>query len=133
MPVIQVEARVSLEQLLKAVEQLPPDELVPFVERVLALRAQRVAPHLNADESALLQRVNHGLSPDKQQRYDELVAKRQAEVLTDEEHEELIALSDEQEMIAADRLAALADLARLRGVPLATLVDSLGLAPSIDA
>jgi hypothetical protein len=92
-----------------------------------------VATHLNADESALLQRVNLGLPPAKQRRYDDLVAKRQAEVLTDEEHEELIALSDEQEMIAADRLAALADLARLRDVPLAALVSSLGLAPSIDA
>src|SRR5262249_43891876 len=124
---------VSLEQLLEAVEQLPPDELIPFVDQVLALRAQRSAPHLSADESALLQRVNRGLSLAARQRYDELVARRQAENLTDEEHDELIALSDEQEKIAADRLAALADLAQVRGVSLATLVDSLRITPPADA
>jgi hypothetical protein len=39
MPVIRVEAWVSPEDLLKAIEQLSPDELSPFVAQVLALRA----------------------------------------------------------------------------------------------
>ncbi|HEY7062970.1 MAG TPA: STAS/SEC14 domain-containing protein [Chloroflexota bacterium] len=133
MPVIQIEARVSLEQLLKAVEQLPPDELAPFVDQVLALRAQRSVQHLGTDESALLQRINRGLSPSAQQRYDELVAKRQAEILTAEEHEELIGLSDERETIAADRIAALADLARMRQISLSALIESLGLESPTDA
>lgn len=133
MPVIQVEARISPEQLLTAVEQLPPDELAPFVDQVLALRARRSAPHLGTDESALLRRINRGLSPSAQQRNDELVARRQAETLTAEEYEELIALSDEQEMIAADRVAALADLARLRQVSLGALTETLGLESPADA
>jgi hypothetical protein len=38
---IPIEANVSTEQLLHAVEQLPPQELASFVERLLALRAER--------------------------------------------------------------------------------------------
>jgi hypothetical protein len=133
MPVVQVEAQISLEELLKAVEQLPPDELAPFVDRVLALRARQSAPRLGSDESVLLQRINRGPSPAAQQRYEELVVKRQAETLTAEEHEELIILSDEREVITADRVAALADLARMRHVSLSALVESLGLKPSTDA
>ena len=133
MPAIHVEARVSPEELLQAVEQLSPEELSPFVDRVLALRARQSVPHLDADASALLQRINRGLASPAQRRYEDLVAKRQAEKLTAEEHEELIAVSDEQEVIAADRIAALADLARLRQVPLATLIASLGLLPAPDA
>lgn len=44
MPIIQIES----EQLLKAVEQLPPHELDAFVAQVLAVRAQREALNLSA-------------------------------------------------------------------------------------
>ena len=38
---IRIEAHVSTEQLLHAVEQLPPQEFAPFLARLLSLRAQR--------------------------------------------------------------------------------------------
>lgn len=43
LPRIQVEA--TSDQILETVAQLPPEELTTFVERVLTLRAERVAPH----------------------------------------------------------------------------------------
>lgn len=50
MPTIHVEAEVSREELLKAVEQLSPQELSQFVSQVLTLRARRDAPGLSATD-----------------------------------------------------------------------------------
>jgi hypothetical protein len=44
MTIIQVEAQVSTDELLKAVSQLSPPELEQFVFRILALEAQHKAP-----------------------------------------------------------------------------------------
>lgn len=127
MATIQVE--VTPEQLLRAVEQLPADQLVAFAEQVLALRARQLAPSLAHDEAALLAVINEGLLIDVQRRYDALIARRQAEVLTPEEHSELLKLSDEIEQLDAERVGALSELASLRGTTLAALMHSLGIQP----
>lgn len=130
MPTIQIEARISERDLLKAVEQLSPKELQEFVREILTLRAQRDAPHLPESESELLLRINQGIAEQKQRRYRELVAKRRAETLTAEELAELQHLTDEWEQCEADRLARLAELARLRGTTLARLMSDLGIRPA---
>ncbi|MEN9938484.1 MAG: hypothetical protein RLZZ387_5063 [Chloroflexota bacterium] len=127
MPVIQVEA--SQDQLLRAVEQLKPDELDRFVAQVVALRAARVAPSLPHDEAELLQRIGAGLPPATQQRLDELVERRRQETLTPAEHAELLAVTDQVEQFDAERAAALAQLAALRGTSLSNLLLSLGIQP----
>jgi hypothetical protein len=62
MTTISIEAQVSTEQLLHAVERLPPQELATFVDQVVALRAQRTAPHLDQPETTLLLQINQGIS-----------------------------------------------------------------------
>ena len=122
---------VSTEQLLRAVEQLPAPELDTFVAQVVALRAQRAAPHLSHEETTLLLQINAGLTPPEQARFALLVAKREAETIADDELDELIALTDEVEQRDAQRLAALRDLAQLRHTTLPLLMDALGIkAPS---
>ncbi|MBC8135664.1 MAG: hypothetical protein H8F28_07255 [Fibrella sp.] len=81
------------------------------------------------EEGDLLARINHGLPTDFWTRYHELVAKRQAQTLTDEEQAELILLSDRVEQKNAERAPYLIALARLRGVSLPELVRQLGLHP----
>ena len=76
--------------------------------------------------------INPALDPDERQRYDELVAKREDEVLTPGEHEELIALSDRLELYDAARIAALVELARKRGVTLDKLMTSLEATDDTD-
>ncbi|MGH8603975.1 MAG: STAS/SEC14 domain-containing protein, partial [Gammaproteobacteria bacterium] len=98
-----------------------------FVARVVALRAQREAPHLPHEESALLLRINHPIPPQLQGRYDELIAKRRVETLTAEEHAELRQLTDQVEQLEADRATALVELARLRQVPVAEVMRTLGI------
>lgn len=119
---------ISTEQLLRAVERLPPDELNAFVARVNALRAQREAPRLSQDETSLLLVINRpGLEPEVQSRFDTLVAKRQAETISPEELQELIRLTNASEQRDGERLQALLSLARLRNTTVPALMDALGI------
>jgi hypothetical protein len=122
-----------LEELLKAVAQLPDDEIGRFTEQVIALRARRVAPSLPAEEEVLLQRINRAFPAEDQQRYDALVTKRQDETLTPDEYDELLRLSDRHEAFDATRIAALIDLAQVRGVSLTDLMSSLDIEPRANA
>ncbi len=126
MPTIQLQAEVSREALLDAVEQLSPPELDQFVAEVLKLRTRRGAARLGAVESELIVHINQGLPEAMRERYKELIDRRRDESLTPEEHEQLLRLTAEEERIEGDRLSALAELARIRGIPLRTLMDDLG-------
>lgn len=129
MPVIQFEAQLSSAQLLQAVELMPSEELDEFVERILLLHAQRSATHLKHTESELLLQINRGIPPELRERYEALSAKRQAETLNSEEYAELLRLTGKIEQLDAVRLTALAELARLRQISLAELMQTLGIQP----
>lgn len=129
MPTVEVRSQVSLDELLNGVAQLDTSELEHFISQVLTLRAKRIAPSLPKEEAGLLQKINQGLPPDVQQRYDELTAKRRAETLTPEEHQELLALIDHIERADAERVQALTELAQLRNVSVTTLMAELGIRP----
>ena len=117
----------SSNAILTAVRQMPIAELEHLVDQVIAIRAERVAPHLGADESGLLARVNQVLSATERTRMRALLAKRDDESLPPAEWQELTALTDQLEVLHADRLAALAELARLRGVTFDAVIAQLGL------
>jgi len=133
MPTIQIEADLSSDQLLSAARQLPRREFDQFVTRVLSLRAERGAPILPAAESELLLKINHPVPDDLQRRYDEMLARRDARTLTSEEHEELLGLTDQVEMLEAERMSNLLELAQLRRITLDELMDQLGLQPPFYA
>ncbi|NNJ11939.1 STAS/SEC14 domain-containing protein [Chloroflexales bacterium ZM16-3] len=124
---------VSPEQLLRAVERLPADELASFAARVNALRARREAPQLSRDETALLLQINAALPPDLQARLDTLVSQREAEVIGADELAELTRLNDQIERQDALRLEALRDLAHLRQMTVPDLMDALGIPPHSHA
>jgi uncharacterized protein YnzC (UPF0291/DUF896 family) len=64
---------------------------------------------------------------DLQARFDELVAKRQDESLTTEEHQELLRLIEKVENMDVARIEAFAELAHLRGISVDELMDQLGI------
>jgi hypothetical protein len=133
MPTVQLEAELTAEQLLTAAEQLDPVALDQFVARLVALRARRQAPSLPSAEAELLVRINRGLPEELRRRYDALIARRRAEALAPEEQEELLTLTGQVEALETERVAALADLARLRKVSLAALMKDLGIpAPAYE-
>lgn len=127
MPSVEVRSRVTLDDLLKGVAQLDSGELERFVSRVLAIRAQRIAPSLVKEEAELLEKINQGLSPADQERYRELTAKRQAETLSPEEHAELLEWIGRIEQADAERVRALTGLAQLRQISVDALMAELGL------
>ena len=115
------------DQLLQGAEQLPADDLKHFLQRVIHLEATRRDPPLSASETELLQAINREPPAERVARYWELKAKRDAVALTDQETKELLDLSDWLEEIHAERLGHVAELAKRRGVSLATMLGQLGL------
>ncbi len=130
MPTIQVEAELSIEKLIEAAGQLSQPELERFISQVLALQAQRKAPSLSAEESALLMTINSGLSEEMYESYRKLIEKRREGHLTEEEHSDLLRISDENENRQAERLEALVKLARLRNTSLNELMSTLAIKPA---
>jgi hypothetical protein len=117
----------SVKAILTTLRQMPIAELEELVDQVIAIRAERVAPHLTADESALMTRINKGLPAEDRARMRALIERRDDETITTEEWQELTALTDRLELLHADRLAALAELAKLKGVTLDEVMRQLGI------
>jgi hypothetical protein len=129
MPKVHVTSQIEidLDEVLRGLARLGTKELEQFVEKVIALQAQRRAPSLPENETELLQQINHGMSADIRHRYDALNAKLHDETITPEEHEELLTLIDRLELADAERMQRLVALAQIRGVSVDTLMEQLGI------
>jgi len=114
MPTVQIKAQLTTRQLLKAVAQMPQEDLDRFAEQVAVLRANQRAPRLSPAESGLLERINQGLAAREQERFDELVAKREIEDLGEDENAEYLRLTTLIEALNVERIKALVELARAR-------------------
>jgi hypothetical protein len=127
MSTIKVQIQLSSEDLLKAVEQLSHEDLKIFISQVITLQAQRNTSHLNQRESELLLKINQIIPSDIQNNYNNLIAKRDGLTLTNNEHQELLHLTEQIELQEAQRVECLVELANLRGVSLNTLMENLGV------
>ena len=123
MPSIQVDT----EQLLQAAAQLPRFEFEKFLTKLHALRRQAEVPHLSQRESELLRQINQTLPRTTQKRYETLRKKRGKARLTPAEEREFLALTKQREQLDVERVRGLAELARLRNIPLPTLLQELGI------
>ncbi|WP_071191229.1 STAS/SEC14 domain-containing protein [Trichormus sp. NMC-1] len=124
---MQVELQLSSEDLLKVVEQLNQADLKQFISQVIALQAQRNAPSLQKQESEILLKINQSIPLDIQKSYNNLIDKRDAETLTDNEYRELLHLTEMIEKQQAQRIEYLIELAKLRGISLNILMENLGI------
>lgn len=120
---------MSLDELIKAAHQLDETDLDRLFQQVVFLRTQRKADVLPTDEAHLLDKINQGIPSELRRQYQNLYPKREAETLTEEEHQSLIELSSQIEEFGAQRLSALAELAKLRQVSLAEIMETLGIQP----
>ena len=118
---------IDIDEMLKGVAQLEPNELEQVVNKLLALQARQRAISLSKTETDLLEQINQGLPQTVHLRYDELAAQLQEETITPPEHDELLRLTDQIEQADVERLRALIALAQLWQVSLDTLMDQLGL------
>ncbi len=125
MPKIKLEAQLSKENLLQAVQQLSDSEIEDFTQNVIAFRARQITRSLSEKETELLLNINQLLNQDIQQRYQLLIKKRQNEELTNNEYEELLSLTELVEKEQTQRLESLVELATLRGCSLEQLMSDL--------
>jgi hypothetical protein len=120
---------MSFEELLTAANQLSENDLDRLLQEIAVLRAQRKAHVLPTEEARLLQKINQGIPSELRAQYQTLRAKREAETLTEQEHQTLIQLSNQIEQLGVQRLEALVNLAQLRRVSLSDLIETLAIAP----
>ncbi|EDN65677.1 hypothetical protein BGP_5582 [Beggiatoa sp. PS] len=129
MSMVQVQAQLSFDDLLKAVEQFNSYELEQLIFRVLAMQIQRQVSLASHHEYKLLLKIGQQIPKDIQTRYDELIAKRLAETLTTHEYQELLTLTEQIEQFEAKRVKTLAELAQLRQISLGQLMNELNIQP----
>jgi hypothetical protein len=119
--------QMTAEQIKAAVDNLSLGELEEVFDHVLAVQAERKAPHLASDESALLVRINRAFPEELRERLPVLLRKREDGAISDAEYDELTTLTERAEELHAERVGALVELAKLRGVSLPALMDQLGI------
>ena len=129
MPILQTQIEVSKNDLLRGAEQLDATDLEDFIRQILQIKAKRKAVKTNKTEAELLLIITHNFNETEQNRFDELIEKRQSYTITEEELEELKTLSMYSEEIAVERVKALAELAVLRNTTVRDLMKELDVKP----
>lgn len=122
-------ANVSVEEILNGISRLNTEELNHFVDKVLALRAKRLAPSLSHDETALLKKINRGLPAAKRKRLTLLNGRQTEEQLSEVEYQELLAIIEELEQLNTERVQYIGELGQLMGKPVRELIQELGIRP----
>jgi hypothetical protein len=120
-------AVMSVDELLKAVDDLSEPDLENLLNRTLFVRARRRGLIATPEESTLLRTINRGIPAELSDRYAILADKRDEETLTATEYPELLEIADRIEAAVVKRLEALVELAELRQVPLLQLMADLGI------
>jgi hypothetical protein len=118
---------MSVDELLRAVDDLSEPDLENLLNRTLFVRARRRGPIATPEESTLLREINRGIPAELSDRYAILADKRDDETLMDDEYRELLDIADQIEASGVKRLEALVKLADQRQVPLLQLMADLGI------
>ncbi|MBN3957610.1 MAG: hypothetical protein HWQ39_01730 [Nostoc sp. NMS8] len=115
------------KRAIALLEQLPGESLVKAVEFLEALCHEALqvseAPNPQVSEAALLQIIQHHLSPEEQDRLAYLRQQNEIGVITHTEHQELLIYVERVEQQDAERAEALMKLAQLRKVDLKVLIN----------
>ena len=133
MPDVQLNAKLSFDQLVNAVAQLPQTEFKKFLHTINKIHPPHEEHHFSIRESELLLSINQGIPLTLQQRYDELIEKRDNRILTPDEYQELLQITEQVELLDAKRMEYIIELARLRKLPLNILMENLELSPITNA
>jgi len=115
------------QRVIELVDQLPTEMLVEAIDflEFLSFKTNRrgKVAESKPEEKALLQIIQRRLPPEEQTRLDHLRQKNEMGELTEAEQSELLAYVERVECEDAERAEALIQLAKIRNVDLATLID----------
>ena len=126
---ILIDIPQDLEQKLRATASAAGENIDEYIVKLLEKNVQGKVLDPLASAPGLLQIINRGLSPEAWARFHTLLQKRDTQVITATELEELIDLTEEIEVAHAQRMEALVALATLQNKPLPILMNELGIGP----
>jgi hypothetical protein len=118
---------LAIDDLIAGISELETPDLEQFLQKIGRLVARRKSPSATERESILLQAINQSSNALLQNRYAFLSKKQNAGKVSEAEHEELLTVIDKLEILQAQRLENLIELAHLRNVSLDTLMNNLNL------
>lgn len=118
----------SLNETMRRVEKWETPDVEQLLREVSGVLVRRKLQTLPTRESELLLQINQAtFSPESAKRYKALRKKLQSETITEEEHSNLLVLSQKQEQHNVERLRCLIELAQIRNVSLDDVMKQLGL------
>jgi hypothetical protein len=118
---------MSVDELLKAVDNLNKADVEQVLDRVLFVHARHRAPIATPEETTLLRTINQGIPSELNDLYEALLDKRDEETITEAEYTELLDISEQIENLGVKRIEALSELAAIRQVPLPQLMKDMGI------
>ena len=116
----------ATQQLQTYVQRMSPEQysrLIAFAETLV----DTTPANLSDVTETLRQRIEHAFPEALRRRLRELTTKSENETLSEIEREEYIALAEQREDADAARLQAVQQLARLRAVPFAQVLNEFGI------
>jgi hypothetical protein len=119
------------QQAIALLNKLDDNQLPEAIAALEALRPP-IERGERIEEEELVRRINERLSLVQQQRMELLRDRLEAETLTADEREELVTLAEAIEVQDAERARAMFELATLRGVDLAVIVQEFRAAIGRD-
>jgi hypothetical protein len=129
MPTVEIE--LTVENLIAAIEQLPPDELHKLERRFDELRKQNgKAFKTDAD---LIRATKENLQPKERRRLKQLIAKSESQTLKPAELIEYRQLAQKSEQIMVRRMKALVELTERWGKAVEVVMKEIGWESGTDA
>lgn len=128
MPIVQFKQELNMNDLLSVVEQFNSNELEEFIQKVQTLKKQKESIDVSK-KAELLVIIQRNFTETEQNRFDELIQKRQQYTITEEELVELIEMTDYSEQLSVERVKALGKLAELTGKSVDDLMVELNVRP----
>ncbi len=126
-----MQTTIQNTQFYQTLASLSVSELDTLLGEIIALRKQKLPNVLSTVETELLRKINVGVLPTIQKRYNFLLKKRQKETLTEEDYEELLTLTSYIENHNAQRLSYIIELAQIRNTTVDEIIASLELKPRL--
>lgn len=121
--------QLSMKDVLSVVEQFNSNELEVFIQKVQTLRTKKATIKIEPKIEELIKIIHRNFTEEEQVRFNELIKKRQTYEISEIELNELIEMSDYVEMLAVERVNALAKLSKLTGKSVDTLMIELDVKP----
>jgi len=123
MNTIEIPVQITLPDLIKAVERLPPGDLDHFMRQARRIQKQQKG------EAQLMTLIQQEMLQKDRQRLQSLSKKLESEIISEPERLELLRLVEQSEELDVKRAEALLELSQQREIPMGQLLKELKMEP----